>query len=136
MSGQFDWRKDSQLTKFGRRSWIFVKLSFRELFDLKLSGLQPFDNMAIIHWENRFIVSFRVSALLKYWPQFICSILTLFTQPPQKKILNLITWLSPLKCTLVQKSADSFFKGTKDLISNNEIRTHLNVQIWIYSYKI
>ena len=27
----------------------FVKLSFRELRDSKLSGLHPFDNMAIIH---------------------------------------------------------------------------------------
>ena len=33
-----------------------------------------------------------------------------------------------LKCTLVQESKDSFFKETKDFISNNEI-THLNVEI-------
>ena len=33
-----------------------------------------------------------------------------------------------LKCTLVQKSKDSFFKGTKDFISKNEI-THLNTEI-------
>ena len=32
----------------------FVKLSFRNLCDSKLSGLHPFDNMAIIHWvKNR-----------------------------------------------------------------------------------
>ena len=35
----------------------------------------------------------------------------------------------PLKCTLVQKSEDSFFKETRDFISNSEIRTHLNVEI-------
>ena len=34
------------------RLQIFVKLSFRELYNSKLSGLHPFDNMAIIH-ENR-----------------------------------------------------------------------------------
>ena len=50
MSGEFDSRKDSQSTKFERRRRIFVKLSFRELCDSKLSGLHPFDNMAIIHW--------------------------------------------------------------------------------------
>ena len=32
-----------------QRPQIFVKLSFRELYDSKLSGLHPFDNMAIIH---------------------------------------------------------------------------------------
>ena len=31
------------------RPQIFVKLSFRELCGSKLSGLHPFDNMAIIH---------------------------------------------------------------------------------------
>ena len=49
MSGEFDSRKDSQSTKFEQRSQIFVKLSFRELCDSKLSGLHTFDNMAIIH---------------------------------------------------------------------------------------
>ena len=49
MSGEFDARKDSQSTKFEQRPGIFVMLSFRELFDLKLSGLHPFNNMAIIH---------------------------------------------------------------------------------------
>ena len=49
MSGEFDSRKDSHSTKLERRSQIFVKLSFRELCGLKLSGLHPFDNMAIIH---------------------------------------------------------------------------------------
>ena len=29
--------------------FIFVKLGFRELCDSKLSGLHPFDNMAITH---------------------------------------------------------------------------------------
>ena len=49
MSGEFDSRKDSQSTKFERRPQIFVKLSFRELCDSKLSGLHAFDNMVIIH---------------------------------------------------------------------------------------
>ena len=49
MSGEFDSRKDSNSTKSKRRSQIFVKLSFTELYGSKLSGLHPFDNMAIIH---------------------------------------------------------------------------------------
>ena len=49
MSGEFDSRKDSQSTKFEQRPQIFVKLSFRELRDSKLSGLHAFDNIAIIH---------------------------------------------------------------------------------------
>ena len=49
MSGEFDSRKDSQSRKFERRPRIFVKLSFRELWDSKLSGFYAFDNMAIIH---------------------------------------------------------------------------------------
>ena len=49
MSGEFDSRKDSQSKKFEQRPQIFVKLSFRELSDSKLSGLHPLDNMAIIH---------------------------------------------------------------------------------------
>ena len=49
MSGEFDSRKDLQSTKFQQRPSIFVKLNFRELCDLKLSGLHAFDNMAIIH---------------------------------------------------------------------------------------
>ena len=42
-------RKDLQSTKFERRPLIFVKLSFRELCDSRLSGLHAFDHMAIIH---------------------------------------------------------------------------------------
>ena len=54
MLGEFDSRKDLHSTKLKWRPWIFVKLSFRELCGSKLSGLHPFDNMAIIHWvENR-----------------------------------------------------------------------------------
>ena len=49
MSREFDSRKDSQLTKFERKPQIFVKLSFRELYDSKLSDLHPFDSMATIH---------------------------------------------------------------------------------------
>ena len=49
MSGKFDSSKDLQSTKLEQRPQIFVKLSFRELCDSKLSGLHVFDNMAIIH---------------------------------------------------------------------------------------
>ena len=49
MSGEFDSRKDLQSAKFEQRPQIFIKLSFRELWDLKLSGLHAFDNMAITH---------------------------------------------------------------------------------------
>ena len=49
MSGEFDSRKDLQSIKFEQRPQIFVKLSFRELCDSKLSDLHAFDNMAIIY---------------------------------------------------------------------------------------
>ena len=49
MSGECDSRKDSESRKFDRRPQIFIKLSFRELCHSKLSGLHPFDNMAIVH---------------------------------------------------------------------------------------
>ena len=49
MSGKFDSRKDSQSRNFERRTQIFVKLSFRELCNSKLSVLHAFDNMALIH---------------------------------------------------------------------------------------
>ena len=48
MSGEFDSRYYSQSTKF-ERAGIFVKLSFGELHDSKLSGLYAFDNMAMIN---------------------------------------------------------------------------------------
>ena len=48
-SGEFDSRKDSYSTELEQRPQKFVKLSFRELCGSKLSGLYPFDNMAIIH---------------------------------------------------------------------------------------
>ena len=48
MSGEFDSRKNSQSIKFEQKPQIFVKLSFRELCNSKLSGLHAFD-MAIIH---------------------------------------------------------------------------------------
>ena len=41
MSGELDSRKDSPSTKFERRPQVSVKISFRELRDLKLSGLHP-----------------------------------------------------------------------------------------------
>ena len=49
MLGEFDSRKDSRSTKFEKRPQIFVKLSFGELCDSKVSGLHPSDKMAIIH---------------------------------------------------------------------------------------
>ena len=50
----------------------------------------------------------------------------LYEQPPTKFWR---TGLPPLKFTLIQKSEHSFFKETKYFISNNEIRTHLNIEI-------
>ena len=50
MSREFDSRKDLQSTKFDRRPEIFIKLSFKELCDSKLSGLHAFYNMAIIFY--------------------------------------------------------------------------------------
>ena len=41
--------KDSLSKKFERRPRLFVKLSFREKCDSKLSGLHSFDNMTIFH---------------------------------------------------------------------------------------
>ena len=49
MSGEFDSRNDLHSTEFRQRPQIFVKLSSRELCDSKLSGLDPFDKIAIIH---------------------------------------------------------------------------------------
>ena len=49
MLGEFDSRKDLQSTKFKQRPQIFIKLSFRELSNSKLSGLHGFDNMTIIY---------------------------------------------------------------------------------------
>ena len=46
MLGKFESKKDSYSTKFEQRPQIFVKLSFRELGDLKLYGSNSFDNMA------------------------------------------------------------------------------------------
>ena len=53
MSGEFDWKKDSQWAKFNWRPQIFVKLSFIELCDSKLSGLHGFNIMDIILSLNR-----------------------------------------------------------------------------------
>ena len=49
MSGEFDSRKDLLSIKFERRPQIFIKLSFRELCDSRLSGLHAFVNMAVTH---------------------------------------------------------------------------------------
>ena len=54
MSGEFGSRQDSHSTKLEQRPQIFVKLSFRELYGSKLSGLHSFHDMTIIHWvKNR-----------------------------------------------------------------------------------
>ena len=89
-----------------------------------------------------------ISPTLKYWSHHFLPRLPL--PPPKKnyksarplplwatplKILENLT-LPPLKCTFVQKNRDSFFKEAKDFILNNEIRTHFNVEKWIYSCKI
>ena len=50
MPGEFNSRKDSQSTKFEQRPQLFIKLSFSELCNSKLSGLHAFDDMAIIHY--------------------------------------------------------------------------------------
>ena len=72
----------------------------------------------VIAKYKRHSVLHGISPTLKYWT------------PP--KILDNLTPYPPtpifLKCTLIQKSKDSFFKET-DFISNNEIRTHLNFEI-------
>ena len=47
MSAEFDSKKDSQSTKFERRPQIFVKLSFIELCDSKLSDLTPIKPMLL-----------------------------------------------------------------------------------------
>ena len=83
-----------------------------------------------------------ISPTLKAWPrpflpspppQSSKSVRPLLDEQPPT--LNFGELDSPLKCILVQKSKDSFFK-TKNFISNNELRTHLNVEIWIHSCKI
>ena len=62
MSGEFDSRRDSHLAKFKRRPRIFIKLCFTELCDSKLSGLHPFDNVAIVHLvKNRLKTEMTVS---------------------------------------------------------------------------
>ena len=49
MTGEFDTKKDSQLSKFKQRPEIFVKQIFRGLCSSKLSGIYAFDKIAIIH---------------------------------------------------------------------------------------
>ena len=49
MSEKFDSRKDLHSRNLEQRPQVFVKLSFRDLCGSTLSGLQLFDNMAIIH---------------------------------------------------------------------------------------
>ena len=48
MSGEFDSRENSHSTKLEQRPRIFLKLSFRELYESKLSGLHAFDSITII----------------------------------------------------------------------------------------
>ena len=49
MSRKIDSRKNSHSTKFEHSCQIFVKLSFRDLCDSKLSGVHHFDKMDKIH---------------------------------------------------------------------------------------
>ena len=61
---------------------------------------------------------------LKYWPHpFLPS------SPSKKKSNSVRPALYEQPPTLIQKSTDSFFKEIKEFISNNELRTHLNVEI-------
>ena len=60
MSGEFDSRKDSHSMKLEERPQIFIKLSFRELCGSNLSGLHPFDNMAIIHSVKKLVKNRKV----------------------------------------------------------------------------
>ena len=47
MSGEFDSRKDSQSTKFEQRPQIFVKPSFRESSNSRLSGLHGHNSLSL-----------------------------------------------------------------------------------------
>ena len=49
MPGEFDLKKDSHSPKLERRPRKFVKQNFREFCSSELSGLHPFDNVAIIN---------------------------------------------------------------------------------------
>ena len=106
-----------------------------------------FKNISSPPIKNQTIVSSSVSALP--WNIELNPFYQVYPPPPKKNPLNLSEPLfissplkilknltTPLKWTLVQKCKDSFFKETKDFISNNEMRTNLNVEIWIYSCKI
>ena len=78
MSEEFDSRNDLQTKKFERMPQIFLKLSFRELSDSKLSGLQAFDYMVIYH-SSKFVsailyqtfIFYRMIALQKLCSYFI-----------------------------------------------------------------
>ena len=62
MPREFDSRKDSHSAKLERRPQIFVKLSFREFCGSKLSGLDSFENMAIIHLVKNWLKTGRQAA--------------------------------------------------------------------------
>ena len=49
MSGEFWFKERSTFNKIQAKPLIFVKL-FRELCDSILSGLHPFNNIAIVQW--------------------------------------------------------------------------------------
>ena len=54
MLEEFDSRKDLQSAKFEQRPQIFVKPSFRELCDSKLSGLHAFGhNSLTLNWKKK-----------------------------------------------------------------------------------
>ena len=55
MPGEFDSKKVLHLAKFKQKPQIYVKLSFREVCDSKLSSLHPFGNMTIIHCNKNWL---------------------------------------------------------------------------------
>ena len=101
---------------FGSNSLKLVSYELWKTFYYSSVCKEPYENVSIAWYK-----------LWKTNPFYL-------DPPPKKK--NFYDLTTPLKYTLVQKTEDSFFKKTKDFISSNEIRTHLNVEIWIYSCKI
>ena len=84
MSGEFHSKKESHSTKFEQRPQIFITLSFRELFDSKLSGLTPFGNMVITHWVKNKWETLRQTEVIFVTPTENSSVVTNDTQGPQK----------------------------------------------------
>ena len=56
ISEELNLRKDSEPTKFKQTPQVLVKLSFRELYDSKLSGLHILDIIIhIFHWAKKVV---------------------------------------------------------------------------------